>query len=130
MRKHRRRARWNFSESWLGKWMARRAGVQERFCSKCNQPYVTSPAAKAEEQFISCSAGTALYPYRRAGRKQYRVRLGRWIPNRDELVMSRIFEEDDLKDLVDVIQSTLAYIAAQKQAERDKHRDGLRVAQC
>jgi hypothetical protein len=126
--KRRRRKTWKFSESWLGRWLERRAGIRERFCSKCNQPYVTAPEAKPEEQFFSCSAAALVYPTRRGGRKDYLVRLGRWKPNRSRLDLVQIFDADDLGDLLKALHAAQQYIAAQKEGERESNRERLRVA--
>ena len=126
--KRRGRRKWKFSESWLGRWLERRAGIRERFCSKCNQPFVQSPEAKPEQQFFSCSAAALVYPTRRAGRKDYLVRLGRWRPNRSRLELVQIFDADDITDLLDALKDAEQYIASQKKSDRDAHRERLRVA--
>lgn len=116
--RYRRRRKWKFSESWLGRWIERRVGVRERFCSKCNQPYVTSPDAKPEEQFFSCSSAVLVYPTRRAGRRDYIVRLGRWRSNRTRLDLVQIFEADDIDDLVKALRAAKQHIDTCKKSHR------------
>lgn len=119
--------RWNFRQSWLGRWLERRAGIRERFCSQCNQPYVTSPEAKPEEQFFSCSAATLVYATRRGGRQDYIVRLGRWRPNRSRLDLVQLFDAADIDDLIATLVDAKNYIEARQEMIRlarhaDRHR--------
>ena len=129
MKRRGRKGKWKFSESWFGRWLERRAGIRERFCSKCNQPFVQSPEAKPEEQFFSCSAAALVYPTRRGGRKDYLVRLGRWRPNRNRLDLVQIFDADDIADLLKAVEAAEQYIAEQKKTERESNRGRLRAAQ-
>ncbi|WP_425399920.1 hypothetical protein [Aeoliella sp.] len=128
MRRRGRRRTGKFSDSWFGRWLEYRAGIRERFCSKCNQPYVQSPEAKPEEQFFSCSAAALVYPTRRSGRKDYLVRLGRWRPNGRRLDLVQMFDADDVGDLLKALLAAQKYIAAQKESERAPKRGPLRAA--
>lgn len=123
----RRRKTWKFGESWLGRWLQSRAGIRERFCSKCNQPYVTSPEAKPKEQFFSCSSAALVYATRRFGKPDYVIRLGRWRPNRTRLDLVQIFESDDLDDLLNAIRDAKSYIDSARKAESDERRADLKL---
>lgn len=127
--KRRRGRTWKFSDSWLGRWLEYRAGIRERFCSKCNQPYVQSPEAKPEGQFFSCSAAALVYPTRRFQRKEYLVRLGRWRSNGRKLDLVQIFDADDIGDLLKALLAAQQYITAQKkQSDSESTRGRLRAA--
>lgn len=117
MRRRRRRT-WRFRDSWLGRWWERRFCIREKYCSQCNQPYVTSPEAKPEEQFVSCSSAALVYPFRRGSRKDYRVRLGRWQPHRNRLELAQLFEADDLDDLLKAVSTAKRYVDAARRKQR------------
>ena len=124
--KRRARRKWRFSETWLARWLKYRPSISERYCPKCNRPYVESPEPEPLEQVVVGSVAALVYPIRRGGRRDYVVRIGRWQPSRDRLWLSQLL---DVADLDDVARATAE---AQRRIARlrdRRPRESLRVAQ-
>ncbi len=94
-------------------WFGRRRKIRERFCPKCERPYLETPIPTEIEQFVSGSVAAVIYPMRRFGRKQFVVRTGRWQSGGRGMWLGELLEQDDLPDLIKVTAEAREYIDAQ-----------------
>jgi len=106
-------------ERWPWSWLRRRKTIRERFCPKCERPYLESPLPREEEQFVSGSTAALIYRVKRFGRRQFVVRVGRWETSLRGLWLSELFSLDDFDDLNTVTASARKYVEAGLDRKRD-----------
>ncbi len=92
-------------KSWFG-----RKKIRERYCPKCDRPYLDTPIPQEDEQLVQGSAVAMIYAMRRWGRKSFVVQFGRCQSNGSRLYLSQLFEETDLPDLARVAANAEQYI--------------------
>ena len=110
----RARRKRNFNrEKWPWSWFRRRRRIRERFCPKCERPYLETPIPREIVQFVSGSAASLVYPSSRFGRKQFVVRVGRWQASTRGFWLADLIEQDDLDDLMRVTAKAQKYIDTQ-----------------
>ncbi len=109
-------------EKWPWSWFRRRQKIRERFCPKCERPYLETPLPREVEQFVSGSAAALVYSMRRFGRKQFVVRVGRWQSSARGMWLADLVEHDDLHDLIEVTAKAREYIDTQVNREVRRYR--------